>query len=87
MSLHKCEELHIKLGSGEVLQNVIVGTVKMAWSHVLYDSQMWGHTLKNRMGYILIIKAARNPTRPTVAASKYHGKQRDNANNFCVQAL
>lgn len=83
MSLHKCEELHIKLGSGEVSQNVIVGTVKMTWSHVLYDSQMWGHTLKNRM----IIKAARNPPHPTVATSKYHGKQRDNANSFCVQAL
>lgn len=87
MPSHKCEELYIKLGSGEAPQNVIVGRVKMTWSHVLYDSQMWGNTLKNRMGYILMIKAARNPTRPEVAASKYHGKQRDNANSFCVQAL
>lgn len=69
MPSHKCEELHIKLRSGEASQNVIVGRVKMTWSHVLCDGQMWGNTLKNRMGYILMTKAARNPTRPVVAVN------------------
>ncbi|XP_053445379.1 calcium-independent phospholipase A2-gamma-like [Nycticebus coucang] len=68
MPLDECEELYRKLGSDVFAQNVIVGTVKMSWSHAFYDSQTWEKILKDRMGSALIIETARNPTCPKVAA-------------------
>ncbi|CAB1346286.1 unnamed protein product, partial [Coregonus sp. 'balchen'] len=44
--LDDCEELYRKLGSDVFKQNVIVGTVKMGWSHAFYDSQIWENILK-----------------------------------------
>uniref|UniRef100_A0A8C9Q8Y3 Calcium-independent phospholipase A2-gamma n=1 Tax=Spermophilus dauricus TaxID=99837 RepID=A0A8C9Q8Y3_SPEDA len=68
MPLDECEELYRKLGSDVFSQNVIVGTVKMSWSHAFYDSQTWEKILKDRMGSALMIETARNPTCPKVAA-------------------
>ncbi|XP_007942448.1 calcium-independent phospholipase A2-gamma [Orycteropus afer afer] len=68
MPLDECEELYRKLGSDVFSQNVIVGTVKMSWSHAFYDSQTWEKILKDRMGSSLMIETARNPTCPKVAA-------------------
>lgn len=68
MPLDECEELYRKLGSDVFSQNVIVGTVKMSWSHAFYDSQTWERILKDRMGSALMIETARNPTCPKVAA-------------------
>ncbi|XP_071071327.1 calcium-independent phospholipase A2-gamma isoform X2 [Dasypus novemcinctus] len=64
MPLDECEELYRKLGSDVFSQNVIVGTVKMSWSHAFYDSQMWEKILKDKMGSSLMIETARNPTCP-----------------------
>uniref|UniRef100_F7I824 Patatin like phospholipase domain containing 8 n=1 Tax=Callithrix jacchus TaxID=9483 RepID=F7I824_CALJA len=64
MPLDECEELYRKLGSDVFSQNVIVGTVKMSWSHAFYDSQTWENILKDRMGSALMIETARNPTCP-----------------------
>uniref|UniRef100_A0A8C5ZJA4 Patatin like phospholipase domain containing 8 n=1 Tax=Marmota marmota marmota TaxID=9994 RepID=A0A8C5ZJA4_MARMA len=64
MPLDECEELYRKLGSDVFSQNVIVGTVKMSWSHAFYDSQTWEKILKDRMGSALMIETARNPTCP-----------------------
>uniref|UniRef100_A0A8C9JWX5 Patatin like phospholipase domain containing 8 n=1 Tax=Panthera tigris altaica TaxID=74533 RepID=A0A8C9JWX5_PANTA len=64
MPLDECEELYRKLGSDVFSQNVIVGTVKMSWSHAFYDSQTWENILKDRMGSSLMIETARNPTCP-----------------------
>ncbi|KFP77917.1 Calcium-independent phospholipase A2-gamma [Acanthisitta chloris] len=44
--LDDCEELYHKLGSDVFKQNVIVGTVKMGWSHAFYDSDVWEKILK-----------------------------------------
>ncbi|NXG02079.1 PLPL8 phospholipase, partial [Sakesphorus luctuosus] len=44
--LDDCEELYHKLGSDVFKQNVIVGTVKMGWSHAFYDSDIWEKMLK-----------------------------------------
>ncbi|NXS59446.1 PLPL8 phospholipase, partial [Brachypteracias leptosomus] len=44
--LDDCEELYRKLGSDVFKQNVIVGTVKMGWSHAFYDSDIWEKMLK-----------------------------------------
>ncbi len=44
--LDECEELYRKLGSDVFKQNLIVGTVKMSWSHAYYDSQIWEEILK-----------------------------------------
>lgn len=44
--LDECEELYRKLGSDVFKQNLIVGTVKMGWSHAYYDSQIWEEILK-----------------------------------------
>lgn len=68
MPLDECEELYRKLGTDVFSQNVIVGTVKMSWSHAFYDSQTWENILKDRMGSSLMIETARNPTCPKVAA-------------------
>ncbi|KAM8929435.1 calcium-independent phospholipase A2-gamma isoform 2-T2 [Lycaon pictus] len=68
MPLDECEELYRKLGSDVFSQNVIVGTVKMSWSHAFYDSQTWENILKDRMGSSLMIETARNPSCPKVAA-------------------
>ncbi|KAM4873838.1 calcium-independent phospholipase A2-gamma isoform 3-T3 [Thomomys bottae] len=68
MPLDECEELYRKLGSDVFSQNVILGTVKMSWSHAFYDSQMWEKILKDRMGSALMIETARNPLCTKVAA-------------------
>ncbi|XP_006016026.1 calcium-independent phospholipase A2-gamma [Alligator sinensis] len=66
--LDECEELYHKLGSDVFKQNVIVGTVKMGWSHAFYDSDTWEKMLKEKMGSDLLIETARNPKCPKVAA-------------------
>ncbi|XP_075713187.1 calcium-independent phospholipase A2-gamma [Rhinoderma darwinii] len=66
--LDECEDLYRKLGSDVFKQNVIVGTVKMGWSHAYYNSEMWEKMLKERMGSDLMIETARNPLCPKVAS-------------------
>lgn len=44
--LEECEEMYRKLGSDVFKQNVIVGTMKMSWSHAFYDSEIWENILK-----------------------------------------
>ncbi|NWU94591.1 PLPL8 phospholipase, partial [Upupa epops] len=66
--LDDCEELYRKLGSDVFKQNVIVGTVKMGWSHAFYDSDIWEKMLKEKMGSNLMIETARSSTCPKVAA-------------------
>ncbi|XP_066525386.1 calcium-independent phospholipase A2-gamma [Hoplias malabaricus] len=66
--LPECEALYRKLGSDVFKQNVIVGTVKMGWSHAFYDSQIWEEMLKERMGASLMIDTAKDPDCPKVAA-------------------
>lgn len=68
MPLDECEELYRKLGSDVFTQNVIVGTVKMSWSHAFYDSHTWEKILKDRIGSALMIETARDPECPKVAA-------------------
>ncbi|KAM6438032.1 calcium-independent phospholipase A2-gamma isoform 1-T2 [Liasis olivaceus] len=66
--LDECEELYQKLGTDVFKQNVIVGTVKMGWSHAFYDSEIWEKMLKERMGSDVMFETARNPKCPKVAA-------------------
>ncbi|KAJ7423161.1 Calcium-independent phospholipase A2-gamma [Pitangus sulphuratus] len=66
--LDDCEELYHKLGSDVFKQNVIVGTVKMGWSHAFYDSDIWEKMLKEKMGSNLMIETARKSKCPKVAA-------------------
>ncbi|KAF7651219.1 hypothetical protein LDENG_00113950 [Lucifuga dentata] len=66
--LEECEEMYRKLGSDVFKQNVIVGTVKMGWSHAFYDSEIWENILKERMGEGLMIESARDPHCPKVSA-------------------
>ncbi|XP_072509130.1 calcium-independent phospholipase A2-gamma [Notamacropus eugenii] len=68
LHLDDCEELYRKLGTDVFTQNLIVGTVKMGWSHAFYDSETWETILKDRMGSDLMIETARNPKSPKVAA-------------------
>lgn len=44
--LEECEEMYRRLGADVFKQNVIVGTVKMGWSHAFYDSEIWENILK-----------------------------------------
>ncbi|KAI1882326.1 hypothetical protein AGOR_G00249520 [Albula goreensis] len=66
--LAECEEMYRKLGSDVFKQNVIVGTVKMGWSHAFYDSEAWENILKERVGSELMVETSRNPKCPKVAA-------------------
>ncbi|XP_049422293.1 calcium-independent phospholipase A2-gamma [Epinephelus fuscoguttatus] len=66
--LEECEEMYRKLGSDVFKQNVIVGTVKMGWSHGFYDSEIWENILKERMGEGRMIESARDPNCPKVSA-------------------
>ncbi|KAI2665441.1 Calcium-independent phospholipase A2-gamma [Labeo rohita] len=66
--LDECEELYRKLGSDVFKQNLIVGTVKMGWSHAYYDSQTWEEILKEKMGPALMIETSKNPQCPKVSA-------------------
>ncbi|XP_032361712.1 calcium-independent phospholipase A2-gamma [Etheostoma spectabile] len=66
--LDECEEMYRKLGSDVFKQNVIVGTVKMGWSHAFYDSEIWENILKERMGERRMIESARDPHCPKVSA-------------------
>ncbi|KAL0967188.1 hypothetical protein UPYG_G00248920 [Umbra pygmaea] len=66
--LDECEEMYRKLGSDVFTQNVIVGTVKMGWSHAFYDSQIWENILKERMGEGIMVQTARDPKCPKVSA-------------------
>ncbi|XP_007244407.3 calcium-independent phospholipase A2-gamma [Astyanax mexicanus] len=66
--LSECEELYKKLSSDVFKQNVIVGTVKMGWSHAFYDSEVWEKVLKEKMGSDLMFETSRNPDCPKVAA-------------------
>ncbi|XP_053112025.1 calcium-independent phospholipase A2-gamma isoform X2 [Hemicordylus capensis] len=68
LPLDECEDLYLKLGTDVFKQNVIVGTVKMGWSHAFYDSEIWEKMLKERMGSDVMIETARNPRCPKVAA-------------------
>ncbi|XP_057693201.1 calcium-independent phospholipase A2-gamma-like isoform X2 [Corythoichthys intestinalis] len=63
-----CDDLYRKLGSDVFKQNVIVGTVKMGWSHAFYDSEAWETMLKEKMGSHLLVETSRNPDCPKVAA-------------------
>ncbi|NXK47012.1 PLPL8 phospholipase, partial [Chauna torquata] len=67
--LDDCEELYRKLGSDVFKQNVIVGTVKMGWSHAFYDSDIWEKMLKEKMGSSLMIETARNSKCPKVIST------------------
>ncbi|XP_044041657.1 calcium-independent phospholipase A2-gamma [Siniperca chuatsi] len=66
--LEECEEMYRKLGADVFKQNVIVGTVKMGWSHAFYDSEIWENILKERMGEGHMIESARDPNCPKVSA-------------------
>ncbi|XP_036374229.1 calcium-independent phospholipase A2-gamma [Megalops cyprinoides] len=66
--LNECEEMYRRLGSDVFKRNVIVGTVKMGWSHAFYDSEAWETILKERMGADVMIETSRNPKCPKVAA-------------------
>ncbi|XP_074050007.1 calcium-independent phospholipase A2-gamma [Macrotis lagotis] len=68
LHLDECEELYRNLGTDVFTQNLIVGTVKMGWSHAFYNSETWERILKDRMGSDLMIETARNPKSPKVAA-------------------
>ncbi|XP_061534017.1 calcium-independent phospholipase A2-gamma-like [Phycodurus eques] len=64
----ECDDLYRKLGSDVFKQNVIIGTVKMGWSHAFYDSEAWESMLKEKMGSHLLVETSRNPECPKVAA-------------------
>ncbi|XP_076007443.1 calcium-independent phospholipase A2-gamma isoform X2 [Genypterus blacodes] len=68
MPLEECEEVYRKLGSDVFNQNVIVGTMKMGWSHAFYDSEVWENILKERLGEGAMIESARDPHCPKVSA-------------------
>lgn len=47
LPVKECDDLYWKLGSDVFKQNVILGTMKMGWSHAFYDSEPWENILKS----------------------------------------
>jgi len=45
--LDECDRMYRQLGSDVFRQNVILGAVKMGWSHAFYDSGVWESILKS----------------------------------------
>ncbi|XP_067358546.1 calcium-independent phospholipase A2-gamma-like [Channa argus] len=66
--VNECDDLYRKFGSDVFKQNVIVGTVKMGWSHAFYDSEAWENILKEKMGAHLLVETSRDRDCPKVAA-------------------
>uniref|UniRef100_A0A3B3TKH7 Patatin like phospholipase domain containing 8 n=1 Tax=Poecilia latipinna TaxID=48699 RepID=A0A3B3TKH7_9TELE len=64
----ECDDLYRRLGSDVFKQNVILGTVKMGWSHAFYDSEAWENILKSKVGSHILVETSRNPDCPKVAA-------------------
>uniref|UniRef100_A0A087XBE6 Patatin like phospholipase domain containing 8 n=2 Tax=Poecilia formosa TaxID=48698 RepID=A0A087XBE6_POEFO len=64
----ECDDLYRRLGSDVFKQNVILGTVKMGWSHAFYDSEAWENILKEKVGSHILVETSRNPDCPKVAA-------------------
>lgn len=64
----ECDDLYRRLGSDVFKQNVILGTMKMGWSHAFYDSEAWENILKEKVGSHLLVETSRNPECPKVAA-------------------
>lgn len=61
--LEECEKMYRELGSDVFKQNVIVGTMKMGWSHAFYDSEMWENILKlvcNTLSLLILKKKKRS---------------------------
>lgn len=65
--LCECEQLYRRLSSDVFKQNLIMGTLKMSWSHAYYDTHTWETLLKEKMGSDLLIKTTRNPHCPKVS--------------------
>ncbi|KAK2842509.1 hypothetical protein Q5P01_012709 [Channa striata] len=68
MPVNECDDLYRKFGSDVFKQNVIVGTVKMGWSHAFYDSEAWENILKEKIGSHLLVETSRDAECPKVAA-------------------
>ncbi|XP_033904605.2 calcium-independent phospholipase A2-gamma-like isoform X1 [Acipenser ruthenus] len=68
ISVGECEEMYRRFGSDVFRQNPLVGTVKMGWSHAYYNSATWEGILREKMGSEMLIKTARTPSCPKVAA-------------------
>ncbi|XP_061773013.1 calcium-independent phospholipase A2-gamma-like isoform X2 [Nerophis ophidion] len=67
----ECDDLYRKLGSDVFKQNVIVGTVKMGWSHAFYNSEAWESILRERMGSHILVETSRNPECPKPGTTRY----------------
>ncbi|XP_041083175.1 calcium-independent phospholipase A2-gamma-like [Polyodon spathula] len=67
-SVGECEEMYRRFGSDVFRQNPLVGTVKMGWNHAYYNSTTWEGILREKMGSEVLIKTARTPSCPKVAA-------------------
>uniref|UniRef100_UPI00358FB87F calcium-independent phospholipase A2-gamma n=1 Tax=Myxine glutinosa TaxID=7769 RepID=UPI00358FB87F len=65
--LQQCHDMYRQLASDIFRQNVILGAVKMGWSHAFYDSQAWERLLRERSGELLMIETACNAACPKVA--------------------
>uniref|UniRef100_A0A8C4X170 Patatin-like phospholipase domain containing 8 n=1 Tax=Eptatretus burgeri TaxID=7764 RepID=A0A8C4X170_EPTBU len=62
--LQQCHDMYRQLASDIFRQNVILGAVKMGWSHAFYDSQAWERLLRERSGELLMIETACNAACP-----------------------
>lgn len=68
--LEECERLYRQLGSDVFKQNVIVGTMKMGWSHAFYDSEIWENILKLVCSAFLLLIFCILPPLSSVLSSK-----------------
>ncbi|XP_072553181.1 calcium-independent phospholipase A2-gamma-like [Salminus brasiliensis] len=68
ISVEECEDMYRRFGSDVFRQNLLVGTMKMGWTHSYYNTETWETILKEKMGDRLLIKTARDELSPKVSA-------------------
>ncbi|CAB3359529.1 Hypothetical predicted protein [Cloeon dipterum] len=67
-NLEDCSLLYKEISSRIFSRSPIWGTGKLLWSHSYYDTEHWEELLKTYIGTIPLIKTARDPSCPKMAA-------------------
>ncbi|XP_059474684.1 calcium-independent phospholipase A2-gamma-like isoform X2 [Neocloeon triangulifer] len=67
-NLDDCAQLYKEISVRIFTRNNLLGASKLLWDHSYYDTQQWEQLLQNHVGTIPLIRTARDPLCPKMAA-------------------